>query len=215
MKNAEHYGRRAAQRLNALLNEMGAPIDLLGRSKKLQALTNLDLDQTRRMLGGTVPWDWDQLATACAAFGKEPGYFLDEHPVPGIPSDTKVVTGADGGEAIAFRPPKGFLRSEVPGGPWRYASQVQQSAFFVQGSLVLFAEAATSELSLAPAQDYVVESEAGLDFMRCLDVRNTTAHLETGAAGTVPCVLPVAVSARPLSSWPRVVGRVLASVRAH
>lgn len=57
----------------------------------------------------------------CIAFQKEPGYFLDKDFSANLPTDTVAVTSSDGGETIAIRAPKGFLRSSgTPGTRLRY-----------------------------------------------------------------------------------------------
>lgn len=63
------------------------------------------------MLSGKVAWNWSQIAAACEAFDRTAGFFLDEHPVPGIPTDVQVVQGSDGGESVVWRGPRGFTKA--------------------------------------------------------------------------------------------------------
>ena len=216
MKTSEKYAQRAAQRLNALLDQQGAAVTLLERSNVLADALNLPATQTRQMLGGLVSWTWAQLDKTCTVFGKEPGYFLDQTSLPGIPADTKVAQSADGGELIVVRPPLGFIkRAPDPRAEWCYGTQHRSSAFIPQGSLVLYTALGMGE-HLHAGLLYAIEGPDGLDFMRCTAVHEAVAGLDAGSADGTSRMLPVSVGSGDIDSiGPRIVGQVFASITAH
>jgi hypothetical protein len=209
------FAQRAANRLNALLDEQGAPFDLLGRSSLVAQLMQATPQEAQQLLSGKVPWSWTQVARACGTFGRNPGFFLDEHPVPGIPTDTCVVPGADGGETIVWRAPRGFIKNPASAtARLRYMTQHDVHGPYPLCSLLVYAEQRFTPKTLTQASAYVIESDSGLEAMRCVDVHDHVASFESSRPGALARVVQYADEASNdhTDRLPRIVGRILASI---
>lgn len=187
---SDKYAERAARRLRALLDETAAaPSDLLGRSNFLAQKLGVAIEQATQMLGGRVRWEWDLLDTACAAFGKQPGYFLDKRP-ENIPSDTKLITSVNAGDSMVLRPPEGIVPPDLPEGRWRYGSEGGTPILFPMRSLLVFAEAA-AQFDVKTGVTYAIEGDNGVEFMRCANVTNSVATFEPNLRGGPKVMLPL------------------------
>lgn len=212
----EKYATRAAQRLNQLLQEQGAPLDLPGRSRLLAQRLQIAQDHARQLLGGFVPWDWEDLDRACRLFDKPAGFFLDERPSPSLPTDTQVLTSVEGNENIVFRAPAGFLAVDPPAGRWRYGT-AREGDLFASAALVLFVESDAATVEIQPGRTYALRSDEGVSFLRCEKVQDARVHFSDGSPGGLHQVLPLASLLRGEddesgASRPRIAGPVLATI---
>jgi len=208
------FAERAAARLRKILDEHGYPFDLLGRSNAVSAKLGITDQAGQQILSGIVPWTWTQLETVCMAFQKEPGYFLDKDFSASLPTDTVAVTSSDGGETIAIRAPKGFLRSSgTPGTRLRYLTERSEASSFKQGSLLIYAEVGMDPGDVQAGNSYVVAHHENLEVMRCQSVSAAVASFEPVTRRGVALIVPFEV--REDSAEARIVGRVVATLAAE
>lgn len=208
------FAERAAARLRKLLDEHGYPFDLLGRSNAISARLGITEQAGQQLLSGVVPWTWQQLASVCSAFQKEPGFFLDKDLSANLPTDTVAVTSSDGGETIAIRAPKGFLRSScTPGTRLRYLTERSEASSFKQGSLLIYTEVEMLPGEVHADSIYVVDHHENLEVMRCQSVSAAAASFEPVTRRGVALIVPFEV--REDSAEARIVGRVVATLAAE
>lgn len=209
------YARRAAARLNTLLDEEGFPYDMLGRATAVGEKLGIGLQVAEQLLSGLVTWTWSQLQKVCAAFDRPPGYFLD--PVVGqpLPSDVRLVTGVDGGESLVWRTPRGFLQDPpAEGAALRYFTMRQPGTGFALGSLLVYAEQATNPHPLHPGRSYVVDRGDGAELMRFQHGHKTVARFEPLHEPGVTVLVPLDPSGRQTqdAASARVTGAVFAAI---
>ena len=209
------YARRAAARLNTLLDQNGFPYDLCGRSTAVGEQLGTDLQSAQQLLSGLVPWSWTQLEQVCAAFGRTPGYFLDEGGGEPLPSDVRLVTGIDGGESLVWRTPRGFLPDPPPvGTPLRYFTMRQRAAGFAYGSLLVYSEQALQPQPLKVGRPYVVDRGDGAELMRFRQGHRTVASFEPVHEPGVSVLVPLDGSGRQTqdAAATRVTGSLFATI---
>jgi hypothetical protein len=162
-KAPTRYANLAAKRLGQLLDEQGYPMDLFGRVTALTKLISVQPSVATQLLSGYSPWSWDALALICAAFEKEPGFFLDREPGSAIPSDVEVVTSASGGENTVWRVPSGLSRFK----PDRlrrlqYVVCAHGVSDTEAPSVMVFDRQSVPKSSLQIGDHYVIEDDGGL-----------------------------------------------------
>lgn len=208
------YAQRAAARLAKLLDEAGYPSDLLGRSNALSAQLQTTSRAGQALLSGIVPWTWAELQSVCAAFSKEPGYFLDATYAGVLPSDTVLVPSSDGGEAVVVRLPTGFLREQfAPGTRLRYLTERSDRSTYAQGNLLIYAETELERGDVQPGGAYVVEHSEVLDVMSCQSVHESVASFEPLGGRGLALIVPL--DGRGEAGNTRVVGKVIATIQAQ
>lgn len=208
------FAKRAAARLNKVLDEEGYPFDLLGRSTALGNVLSISATEGQHLLSGIVPWTWDQLEGVCRSFSRRPGYFLDPGIHDSLPSDTEMVTSSDGGESLVLRTPRGFLRGRTqPDARLRYLTERDTKTPYPVGSLLVYAEQQYSGPGMLRAGGtYVVEREGALEVMRCHTIHDSLASFEPLRPG-VSVVVPYARATEPANpEQARIAGDVLVSV---
>lgn len=209
------FARRAAARLNTLLDESGYPYDLRGRATALGELLETDLQTAQQLLSGLVTWTWTQLAKVCVAFARSPGYFLDEVPGEPLPSDIRLVTGVDGGESLVWRTPRGFLQNPPPAAATlRYFTMRQRAAGHPYGSLLIYAEETFQPHPLNVGRSYVVDRGDGAELMRYQQGHQTVASFEPVHEPGVSVLVPLDGSGRQTqdAAATRVTGAVFAAI---
>jgi hypothetical protein len=209
------YAKRAASRLNALLDESGFPYDLLGRARTLGEKLGAGLETAQQLLSGLVPWSYSQLDQVCAAFGRAPGYFLD--PVTGerLPTDARLVTGVDGGESLVWRTPRGFLQDPpATDATLRYFTMRQPRAPVPLGSLLVYAEEALQPNPFKLGRTYVVDRGNGAELMRFKQGHRTVAAFEPVHEPGVAVMVPLDSSGKQTTDAvaARVIGTVIVSI---
>lgn len=208
------YARRAATRLNALLDEEGFPFDALGRSRTVADWIGASMQTAQQLLSGLVPWSWDQVDTVCSVFQRPPGYFFDPVFEP-LPSDARLVTSSDGGESIVWRSPHGFLRhAPAPGTPLHYLTMRDQVARYPLGSLLVYAEEVFRADAARPraGDAYVIVRGDRLEVMQCQCARDTLASFEPLDQQGISVVVPLDPPAG--QDQGRIAGSVFAAISA-
>lgn len=211
------FARRAAARLNTLLDENGFPYDLLGRATAVATRVGTDLQSAQQLMSGLVPWSWTQLDQVCTAFERTPGYFLDAMGGEPLPSDVRLVTGVDGGESLVWRTPRGFLHDPPPAGATlRYFTMRQRAAGFAYGSLLVYAEEAFQPQPFMLGRPYVVDRGDGAELMRYQQGHQTVASFEPVHEPGVSVLVPLDVSGHQTqdAAASRVTGTVFAAISA-
>jgi hypothetical protein len=209
------YARRAATRLNALLDEEGFPYDALGRSRAVADRIGAGMQAAQQLLSGLVPWSWNQVDTVCSVFQRPPGYFFDPVVSEPLPSDARLVTSSDGGESIVWRSPHGFLRhAPAPGARLRYLTMRHQVARYPLGSLLVYAEEVFGAQGPRPrpGDAYVVGRGDRLEVMQCQCARDTLASFEPLDQQGISVVVPLDPPAG--ESQGRIAGGVFAAISA-
>lgn len=202
-----------------MLDEEGYPSTLLGRSAGLAQKLSIDPTAATQLLSGIVPWTWSDLQAACAVFDKSPGFFLDKRPTGEMPSDTKVVPSMEGGESIVWRVPHGFLKRQFSMGPdvvLKYVMAPEDiSEMFEPSCLLVFATHPHVALNLILGDAYVLQTNAGVEVMRCIDVLDEAARFEplNNRIGAVVVRFPNDFSGTDERA--RVIGTVIGSISAH
>lgn len=203
--------KRAASRLAQLLDEQGFPLDALGRTNALAAELSTSFQRAQQLLSGLLDWSNCELDQLCSRFDKQPGYFLDAQYGGPMPSDSVVVPASDGGEAIVWRAPHGFLRRPPnPGTSLRYVTARQEVLGFAPGTLFIHAEEFPSHDNVTEGELYVVDTGEELTVMRCTGSREAIASFEPNDSG-VTVVVPFHPEAAA-SGNPRIAGRVIATI---
>lgn len=158
------FSRRAATMLSKLLNDLGYPTALLERAKGLSAQTKIDRDTCLQVLSGEVPWTWTTIERICSSFGKQPGFFLDDHPNPSIPVTAVAVPSAEGGETTVWCPPNGVGQTPPnPDAQLRHVTRlVPRLGQHVVGTYV-FRLAPIRPRDLVGGAQYVIRADSGLE----------------------------------------------------
>lgn len=174
--------KRAATRLDSLLTDLGYTLEPLGRRDAVASYLQISHQQASNMLSGLVAWNFDDLASVCTAFGKDPGFFLDPDDGRSIPRDSAVVKSATGGESIVWRSAGGFLSSPPsPSATLKYIVTSSPSYFTpsVSPTLLVYdaADPIGGSVQCSPKAGYILEDEDGRYFpMQCVAVDGDSAH---------------------------------------
>ncbi len=208
------FSQRAAARLVKLLDHLGYPFDLLGRSTAIGQKLGITMQAGQQLLSGVVPWTWEQLHSVCTFFEKEPGFFLDEEFLDKVPVDTQAVPSSDGGKTIAFSPPPGFLaRALEPGARLRYLRERSDASPFSQGTLLIYAQQTCQAGDVRPGDSYVIDRGDYLEVMRCQSANESIASFESPGDRGVALMIPF--EARDNASAARIAGIVIAAISAQ
>jgi hypothetical protein len=203
------FASRAAARLKKFLDEQGAPYDALGRVQFVAEHLRLQSQEANQILGGVVPWTWDQLHAVAQYCDRNPGYFLDERNTS-LPSDVLVVPSVDGGETIVWRTPRGWLRRPLRTKSLSYITQHFANKTLPTGSLLIFEEVVAAE-ALEPGLSYVLMCNGGLESATCVEIKGSMASF-TSAAGVGRVLEHPAPSNLPEDAA-RVIGRIAAAIK--
>jgi hypothetical protein len=165
-------------------------------------------------LSGRVSWDWDTVQKVCKSFDREPGYFLDEVPVEGMPSDVRIVTSVAGGESIVWRMPTGFYGAPVDqSSELRYLVDTQPVADGASITLHVFEQRVIGRGDLEVGSLYVVESEEGYSLMTFTSIKGQQASFSSRYEASE---MQIAMSSNDEpgehASLPRVAGQLLGSI---
>lgn len=192
MTTGSDYARRAAAKLHQLMDELGYPFDLPGRSAVLAVKLRCSPQAASALLSGAVPWSLDDLAAVSTQFDRTSCYFLEQDHAD-QPSDVQTVTSADGGETIVWRMPHGFAEAAQPGATQRLRYITCRLAFgpFPPGGLLVYAEQAMTARTIHPGQDYIIATATGLAPMRCIDVRDSVASFSPNDKSDLPHLVPL------------------------
>lgn len=166
------FARVASQRLTRLLDEQGYPMDLLGRVTAVSKAVGTPQMTTTQLLSGQTAWSWSSLAKVCAAFNKQPGFFLDNtHQGATLPTDIEIVTSATGGENIVWRTPSGLSEvSQEPGRVLQYVFSANRIMALGGTNLVIYKRSDVAIEELRIGAHYVLEDDTGFSVIRVKSV---------------------------------------------
>jgi len=161
----------AALRLRKLLDECGFPTDAGGQAAAVAGKLHVDMHVALELLSGLHPWSWDHLAQICEVFEKSPGFFLDPVNTGHLPSDTRLVVSAEGGESIAWRTPAGFSSQEIPSDArLRYIASPLPRFSADSPSICIFCLEEVPIARLGVGRNYVIEDDDGYEVMSLTSV---------------------------------------------
>lgn len=166
------FAQVASKRLTRLLDEQGYPMDLLGRVTAVSKVVGTPPMTTTQLLSGHTPWSWSSLAKVCAAFSKQPGFFLDNtQQGASLPSDVEIVTSATGGENIVWRAPSGLSKaSHAPGRVLQYVFSANRILARGGSNLVIYRRCDVPFEEVLVGTHYVLEDDAGFSIVRAKSV---------------------------------------------
>lgn len=166
------FARIASKRLTRLLDEQGYPMDLLGRVTAVSKVVGTPPMTTTQLLSGHTEWSWSSLAKVCAAFNKQPGFFIDNaHHGASLPTDIEIVTSATGGENIVWRAPSGLPEvSQAPGRVLQYVFSANRIMAPGGANLVIYQRCEVAFEELHVGAHYVLEDDAGFSVVRVKSV---------------------------------------------
>lgn len=123
----------------------------------------LDQDSCLHILSGDVPWSLVDVAALCDAFGKEPGFFFDQHHAP-ISTSAISVPSAEGGESTVWCPPSGIGTKKLPSNAQlRHVTRlVPKLGIDTVGMYIFFLSEITASDLKAGCQ-YILSFEDGLE----------------------------------------------------
>lgn len=209
MTTGSDYAQRAAAKLHQLMDELGCPFDLSGRSAVLGLKLHCSPEAATALLSGSAPWSLDDLAAVCTQFERSSCFFLEPSHTD-QPADVQTITSADGGETIVWRVPPGFTPLPPPGAGQRLRYITCRQAFgpFPPGGLLVYAEQALTARDLQPGHDYIIATATatGLAPMRCLEVRDSVASFCPSDKSDLPHLVPLD---DPQDPSPHVVGALI------
>lgn len=163
----------AKLRLRKLLEEQGFPNDTDGLVIALAGRLHIEPCVAQELLSGVNPWSWDQLAKICEDFGRSPGFFLDPVIAGHLPSDTRLVVSAEGGESIAWRTPAGLSTQEVPrDARLRYISSPLPRFSAESQSICIYCLDDVPFQRLQVGSNYVIEDNDGYEVMSLTSVNS-------------------------------------------
>lgn len=209
------YALRASQRLGQILDESGYPRELLGRSLALADAFHISAQEATQLLSGQVPWSWNNIARACSAFGRTPGFFLNEIFDLSIPSDVQIVTSVQGGESVVWRSIVNTTRT--PFSPTARLSylQLESPENPITTCLKVFDNKTIESHELTEHAQYVVETEDGYEIGKFKGFKNHFALFESLNRNTSWLIQVPAANEPANEKRPRIIGVVIGNIQMY
>jgi hypothetical protein len=206
--------QRFALRLDAALDACGYPVRTPARTRALASALGIDMTVATAFLSGLHLPDHGDLLALCTLLQQQPGYFLDEQ-VLELPPGTTVVKPMLNGEDLVLRLPSEILAAGEARKGLLYWRTPVAMGFGIEAGEYLIARAAAARVQAEPGKLYLLSGPQGVDVVRCTDVQNDRAVLQTATAGHVPLIVPAATPARASAGLSRLVASIRCGTSLH